>query len=69
MLYVAELETRNFHFLAVAKTEERARAEMRRAWKRHMRQTGAAMTWPEVSGDVNVRALPAGRVLRDGQVF
>ena len=54
--YVARYETASFEFFAYAETPEIARELLRKQWAKHRRQTGAWLTWADVSEWVIITA-------------
>lgn len=47
--YVGRFETASFDFVAYAETPEMARELLRKQWAKHRRQTGAWLTWADIS--------------------
>ena len=66
-LWIAELETRNFSFRAVGKSEADARREMKNTWNAHRRQYSHAHVTPfaEWEDSVNVWEATSKTRLRD----
>lgn len=60
--YVGTLETRDFVFTAYGKSIDDVSFFMKCAWKKHARQTGAWLTWEELSDDVRIEEIRFGDV-------
>lgn len=65
-MILAELDTRSFHFVALANDEAHARRMLTRAWNRHAREFGASLSTADVLEDANFYPIEIGNVLRDG---
>ena len=61
------LSTSNYDFMALGHTKKQVATQLRKAWNKHRKETGATMTWAEVHEDVNYVRIAAGWVLRDGE--
>lgn len=61
----AYVETRSFTFEAFGEDEVEAVGLLNLAWLRHQRDTGATLTWEELSEDVWTQELRVGDVFRD----
>lgn len=64
-IFYASLDTGYFSFSAVGRTEEQARAAVRRAWTKHRYETKAEYTWADLEDGVNVLPMEMGAGYRD----
>jgi len=64
-MILAVLETGSFTFHALASSQKEALSLMRRAWRKHRQQTGAA-PFSDFEDGLSFHAVELGTVLRDG---
>jgi hypothetical protein len=68
-MVVATLETSNFDFVTLAADEKSARDQLKLAWSRHRRETGATGNWSEFEDGVHIHEMKPGDVMRDGFII
>lgn len=68
-MYLAQLQTSNYQFLAVGHSQEHALELMRKAWERHVEGCENCYEWEFVKGDVDVRFTRSGDIWRDGTLI
>lgn len=65
-VFVAELATRSFSFLAVGRSESEAREAMRQGWEMHRQELEGVDPFSVFEDGVNVTELRPGECARDG---
>lgn len=64
-IYVAYLQTPSYEFQAFGITEAETMQLMKKAWKKHMKETGATGGWQMFKDDVCVYEIEVGKCYRD----
>lgn len=69
-VWIAQLDTRHFDFLAVDKTEDLAREAMKQTWIKHRNsipevERHLVHTWEQIKGDVSCSEFEIGGGYRD----
>ena len=69
VVYKLEVSTRHFTFEVIALTPAECLSAMRRAWRTHQLQTGAALSFAALGLEVtSAQPMILGEVYRDGSV-
>lgn len=68
-LFWIHLSTPNFTFDAFGTSESNVKNLLKKAWKQHAKQTGAAADYIDFKDEVQVQEVEAGLVLRDGNAL
>jgi hypothetical protein len=62
-----EIDTPSYRFEVAGRSEKEVETALKRAWKKHQKQTGATWSWEEI--EPQYRRMVLGLVYRDGELL
>jgi hypothetical protein len=61
-MWIAELSTRHYDFVLIAKTEEKCMIAMKSEWRKYCKKRGIPNSWNEIQDDLNYYPVDEGKL-------